>query len=587
MNKRLKLLIAFGATLLVVLLLLRADSYSAARFISLFSSEPKYDGVKFSYWMNHLRWKGSGFNPDAEQAIRAMGTNTLPYLVEWIQRPNNSHSGDYSDPQKARIAFELLGVEAKPAIPDLIKIIGRLDERSDPHLVWNYPVQALVNLGRDAVPLLADKLMEMLANTNQQIRAGSNSLAAGNNNAHETYNYGGVFEVLAEMGTNAEAAMPALVSIASSDLPVGMLDYITLAAVGQNHPDIVAPILVNKFKSNPAERAEIAQAMAVFGTNQADAFLLPIVAAITNQAPTNDWNQITIGQALAKIGANNPDLVLPALFQIYTNSNLYGRSHLAESLASFKGRARGIVPLLMADSWRENSPNDNRWRINLCLAAKTIAPDMPNTLAPLYKDLELNNVMIRNDTIRELAKLGTNGMEAMPVLLKPSNYDHNETYRTIRAIGMASDDVIAELGENLASKDALIADRSLKALKVLAGRYQPAFAMLVKKVYYPQIPDAFRKIVRTELWHLYFEERLYGHHVSKSFENCLENNDAEVRLGALLLMKGFVGFEAPKAKVKQMAENDPDPKVRQQANEFLQMPEAIDEPPNSPRRHLN
>jgi hypothetical protein len=294
-----------------------------------------------------------------------------------------------------------------------------------------------------------------------------------------------------------------------------------------------------------------------------------------------------IGQALAVIGRNNPDLVVPALMQLYTNSDLGARSYLAESLAVFQGRARGIVPLLMADSWRTNSPNDNGWRINLCLAAKTIAPDMPDTLAPLYKDLEGHNVMIKNDTIRELAKLGTNGMEAIPVLFKFSSPKNDETRRTIRAIGRASDAFIAELGENFSGPDAPLAGKSLATLEILAERYQPAFAMLVKQADYPQLPEAFRKQIRKDLWHLYCEEKLYGHGVSKSFEACLGNPLAGVRLGALRLMQGFVGYEVPKSQVKQMVASDPDPEVRQEAAKFLQLPEQINEPPSSPRRHLN
>ena len=421
---------------MVVLISLQTDSYTVARFISLFSTEPKSDGIKFSYWMNHLHWERGGFNPDAECAIQAMGTNSLPYLVEWIQRPNKSRLGDYSDPLKARIAFGFLGSEAKPAIPDLIKVIGRFDELSSRSLIWDYPAQALMNIGKDAVPPLADKLMEMLANTNRQPETGSNLLTA--NQTREGYFYGRVFAVLAAMGTNAEAAMPALVAVASSDLPDYFGDmesadrYITLAVVGRNHPDIIAPVLVKKFESSPAEREMIARAMSVFGTNQADVFLPVLVAALSENI-TNEWDRIGIGEPLSVIGHSQPDIAVPILLTIYTNSSLGGRVHVAGLLAAFGSRARSAVPMFMADSLLENAPHDNRWRISLCLDAKTIAPDMPETMAPLLKDLDSSDQMIRDDTIQCLESYSIGGGDCAEVIPKLRQMETNDPDSNIRS----------------------------------------------------------------------------------------------------------------------------------------------------------
>jgi HEAT repeat protein len=392
--------------------------------------------------MNHLHWERGGFNPDAESAIRAMGTNSLPYLVEWIQRPNKPSSRDYSDPLKARIAFSFLGPEAKPAVPDLIKIIGRFDEHASPALVWDFPAQALVNIGKDAVPPLADKLMEMLANTNRQPETGGNLKPV--NQTREGYNYGRLFAVLAAMGTNAEAAMPALIAVASSDLPMdeemeisGMCEnrFGALAMVGRNHPDAVAPVLVKKFVSSPTERGMIAKAMTVFGTNQSDAFLPVLLAAVSDNY-TNEYASYTrteIGDALSKIGHNQPDIVVPALLTIYTNCPLGWRVEVAGSLAAFGSRARSALPLLMADSLLENAPHDNRWRISLCLAAKTIAPDMPETMAPLLKDLDSSDQMIRVDTIQCLESYSDRGGNCAEVIPKLRQMETNDPDSNIRS----------------------------------------------------------------------------------------------------------------------------------------------------------
>src|SRR5260370_11855236 len=55
------------------------------------SSEPKYQGKPFSYWFNEFsQLKATGSTHrylKAEEAIRRMGTNAVPYLVEEAMNP--------------------------------------------------------------------------------------------------------------------------------------------------------------------------------------------------------------------------------------------------------------------------------------------------------------------------------------------------------------------------------------------------------------------------------------------------------------------------------------------------------------------
>ena len=83
---------------------------------------------------------------EAEKAIREIGTNALPYLLKWIRydMPSwkmrfyetvnpalstlNSEWGLYDERQRrfvqAPLAFEVLGAQAKPAIPELIRMLN-------------------------------------------------------------------------------------------------------------------------------------------------------------------------------------------------------------------------------------------------------------------------------------------------------------------------------------------------------------------------------------------------------------------------------------------------------------------------------
>src|SRR5262245_21189458 len=72
MRKR-KLFI-FASLILIALALL---------LISRRTSEPIYNGRSLSDWL--ARYGAGPDSDEAEDAIRAIGTNALPFLIEWIQ----------------------------------------------------------------------------------------------------------------------------------------------------------------------------------------------------------------------------------------------------------------------------------------------------------------------------------------------------------------------------------------------------------------------------------------------------------------------------------------------------------------------
>jgi hypothetical protein len=78
-----------------------------------------------------------------------------------------------------------------------------------------------------------------------------------------------------------------------------------------------------------------------------------------------------------------------------------------------------MVPLLKDDSRNLKFPlNRLDWKIGLASAAKRIAPDVTNTLGPLIGDLGSPDGGIQQRVIRALGNLGTNGVDAVPALLR-------------------------------------------------------------------------------------------------------------------------------------------------------------------------
>ncbi len=113
---------------------------------SYFPTEPSYQGRKLSEWLVDIGYsQPKEKRAQAGDAIRHMGTKTLPFLIATFSNPNPK------DDQLGQTtwAFDALGPIAKSAIPKLEK------------LQWRYPgyvPSALAGIGPDALPVLLRSL---------------------------------------------------------------------------------------------------------------------------------------------------------------------------------------------------------------------------------------------------------------------------------------------------------------------------------------------------------------------------------------------------------------------------------------------
>jgi hypothetical protein len=176
-------------------------------------TEPRYGGRSLSQWLTVSRV--TGISPErraeAAAAIRHIGAAGLPWLLEWAtQEPSSpvksrvriflgNHprlpaptalrrwaepTQDYTKANEARLGFLILGPDAAPAIPELVRIA--INGTNVGSATWS--VASLANIGPQTLPTL----IAIAANTNAIGR-----LAA----IHEIGN----------LGTNARPALPLLV----------------------------------------------------------------------------------------------------------------------------------------------------------------------------------------------------------------------------------------------------------------------------------------------------------------------------------------------------------------------------------------
>jgi RNA polymerase sigma factor (sigma-70 family) len=127
---------------------------------NFFPSEPSYQGRKLSEWLVDVDYgQPPQTRAKAAEAIRIMGTKTLPFLLACF-------SDDKSEDKSMRQAtwgFDALGPIAKSAIP---KLESRMEKYP------GYVPSALAGIGRDALPELLNAL------TNENFFVRDNTAAA-------------------------------------------------------------------------------------------------------------------------------------------------------------------------------------------------------------------------------------------------------------------------------------------------------------------------------------------------------------------------------------------------------------------------
>jgi hypothetical protein len=217
---------------------------------SLPPREPVYQGRPLSGWLNdYIYALPTIYRADAATraaahsaviaAVRAIGTNAIPFLLEMLQRPDDSRlrllllkadsiaNRRFHIPSAWQVrdeglaGFEALGAEASNAVPALIRI-----HQENP-VFWVRAADCLGNIGppaRDAIPILlpditnADFILRVTAvRALGQIHSRPEIVVPALTNAlvHESMpgNLWFYFDALAAFGADAKSAVPVMRAI--------------------------------------------------------------------------------------------------------------------------------------------------------------------------------------------------------------------------------------------------------------------------------------------------------------------------------------------------------------------------------------
>ena len=158
-----------------IALVVPATVFAVSLFLFLSRAhEPVYQGKPLSAWLeNYLGGDGQMATPENERAadlaVRQIGTNALPLLVEMMGAKDSRLKSKLIElaakqrwmkiqtipagllRARAIMAFRALGVTAIPAIPDLARLLNDGD-------IADAVATALSEIGTDAIPVLTNAL---------------------------------------------------------------------------------------------------------------------------------------------------------------------------------------------------------------------------------------------------------------------------------------------------------------------------------------------------------------------------------------------------------------------------------------------
>ncbi|HEX9046619.1 MAG TPA: HEAT repeat domain-containing protein, partial [Verrucomicrobiae bacterium] len=368
--------------------------------------EPTYAGRSLTEWLGDSGNAFSQRGPQqaaAEDAIRHIGTSALPFLInDLIWDPKlrrhrlhpvrpDTRLPDVRCVQAIR-GFEILGSLAKPAIPDLVKLLEQ-----NPGYV---PI-ALAGIGRDAVPQLEQALTNSSFFVRDNTAAGlANAVFAGripptdleniiplaaNNVAYTNTN------TLFEVNTRHRAA--------------GLLGAIHLA------PEISVPALAGGLQDSHITVAiQCADSLGRFGAEGKTATpeLINAVASTNSQLS---------GAACSALSFIDPDTlagdVLRQTIYLATNADVGVQMQTIQALGRRGPRASEAIPALIAKLGDANEVIRMVAAQNLGLIAQ-----QPNLTVPaLSRALRDSSFIVRSESIKALAKFGWKARETVPTLL--------------------------------------------------------------------------------------------------------------------------------------------------------------------------
>jgi HEAT repeat protein len=245
------------------------------------ATEPEYDGQPLSSHLASLTYGDVRRERAAREAVRAIGTNALPHLIQILDARESRFKSVFNQvasrqslvrirceplfvrQMHAALACQELGPAAVPAIPALERLIN------DPELA-PWAVQALAEIGPQTFPLLTNALFAGIP--------PARATAAGS---------------LRLMRPREAAVPPLLAALKSSDGALRALAAESLGALGLETPAIVTALISRLDDSDGSVRIAAARSLGWLGQSASRAVPRLIELYRSEEGMPGQWHIAT------------------------------------------------------------------------------------------------------------------------------------------------------------------------------------------------------------------------------------------------------------------------------------------------------
>ena len=358
------------------------------------ANDPVHEGRPLSEWLSDLsndRDRDQNKQNLALEAVRKIGTNGLPMLLQKLQfKAAGDLRATLASRSQARMAFEALGPQAKPAVPQLIALLK--DEvfvsGADTALV---AAAALKAIGADSIPALKSAMASRLP----------------------ADRYGAAL-ALGFFNSNPRDVVPLLITaLKDSDRRVRARAATSLGEI-PGEENLVIPALTAALSDSAAPvRLEAVGALRQSGTAAKSA--IPALVTLTVKDP-DDTIRFNAGQTLPVVG---PEEAVTALAEHLKKEETFAAA--ARALGRFGTRADSTIPALLRGFKMFNRE---------CAAAAGFALRAigPRALRPLSQYLTDADPEIRFMTVRTIGLFGQEAKSLIPALTQATQ-DSEEAVR--------------------------------------------------------------------------------------------------------------------------------------------------------------
>jgi HEAT repeat protein len=326
------------------MLLIAAACLATVALIALSSrsNEPRYKGRSLTHWLllyGEIWWEGGHSEP--EDALVHIGTNALPYLLEWIRYE--------PQPSRFRTAARAFFDKAPKALAPEPLVRWACEDRAEAKAESAiYAFSALGPQVRPALPELFRLMTEPGASTNAVFRRTQSAL-------HYTHSDDAVSLYCAYIA-NTNAPYRAIVA--------GLLGDCHLAS---NASPAIATLLrcLMDNDSNVVQHAGQALTEPVFSHQS-------LVPALTNclVTSTNPLFRSRVIWVLGRVGLPMARPAQPLLLAALQDPDVQVRRRAAQALGEFGGDATNALPLLtnlLSEPLARNAASNAIWRITVKL----------------------------------------------------------------------------------------------------------------------------------------------------------------------------------------------------------------------------